>query len=223
VLIVEDEPDLLMVLRDNLEVEGYAVSSASTGEQGVELAFKEHPDLIILDLMLPGMSGFDVCRKVRDRGLDARVIMLTARNSHLDRIAGLDFGADDYMGKPFNLGELRARVRAQLRHGSRADDGPTKYKFSDITVDLKRREVRRRSKSVDLTSREFDLLQYFLLHQNDVLSREKLLREVWGYDETAVSRTVDNFVFKLRKHLEVDSLRPRHLITVHGSGYRFLP
>jgi DNA-binding response OmpR family regulator len=222
VLIVEDEPELVTVLRDNLELEGYAVISATTGEEGLDLLERDKPDVLILDLMLPTMSGYDVCRKVRSAGLNTRIIMLTARNTELDRIAGLDYGADDYMGKPFSLGELMARVRAQLRH-SAPKESPTTRTFSDVTVDLTHREVRRGVRRLDLTSREFDLLQYFIMHEGKVLSREELLKQVWGYDAAAVTRTVDNFVARLRRHLEQDSLRPRHLLTIHGAGYRFVP
>ena len=221
VLIVEDEPETGMVLRDHLELEGYSVLSARSGEEGLELVGRERPDLMILDLTLPAMSGDDVCRSVRRAGLKTRIIMLTARNTEPDRIAGLDSGADDYMGKPFGWGELMARVRAQLRHGT-PSVSPTKLTFSDVIVDLTHREVRRGSARVELTSREFDLLQYFLLHEGQVLSRERLLKEVWGYDAAVVTRTVDNFVARLRRHVEQDPLRPRHLLTMHGAGYRFV-
>ena len=221
VLVVDDEPALQMVLRDNLELEGYTVLAAGTGEQAVELVGRERPDLIVLDLSLPAMSGYDVCRRVRSAGLQTRIIMLTARNTELDRIAGLDHGADDYMGKPFSVGELMARVRAQLRHSPQSEL-VTELQLSTVTVDLKHREVRRGAQHLNLTSREFDLLEYFIHHQGEVISREQLLKDVWGYDASAVTRTVDNFVAKLRRRIEADSLRPRHLLTAHGAGYRFL-
>ena len=223
VLIVEDEPELQILLRRNLEMEGYEVLSAETGEGGVEIALREHPDIIILDLMLPKMTGFDVCRKLRDRGLDARIIMLTARATELDRISGLDGGADDFLGKPFSLWELQARMRAQLRNRTPTlTEHPPEVQFGNVTVNLATRRVHRDNTLVDLTTREFDLLEYFVRHLGDTLSREQLLADVWKYDGLVVTRTVDNFVAKLRKHLEADPLNPLHLLTVHGSGYRLV-
>ncbi len=224
VLIIEDEPELQMVLRDNLQLEGYAVRSAESGELGVELALKEHPDVVILDLSLPKMSGQAVCRTLRARGLDTRIIMLTVRNTEADRIAGLDGGADDYVGKPFSLGELMARVRAQVRERHPGRPAPSgDVRLGEVTVNLRDREVRSGTTVVALTTREFDLLQYFIEHQGETLSRQRLLTQVWGYENSVVTRTVDNFVARLRRHIEADALRPRHLLTVHGSGYRLVP
>ena len=220
VLIIDGDSDLQMALRGTLEVDGYDVLSAETGEFGLELVLKEQPDLMILDLMLPKMSGVEVCRKVRAAQPETRIIMLSARNTEHDRIAGLDCGADDFIGKPFSPDELKARVRAQLRHHPANVPRPTDVTFGNVTIDLVHREVRGGSRSINLTTREFDLLQYFVLHQGEVLTRERLLRDVWGYGTPVVTRTLDNFVARLRKYIEPDPLHPRHLLTVHGSGYR---
>lgn len=224
VLIVEDEPELQMVLRDNLEIEGYVVLSAESGELGVELALKERPDVVILDLTLPKMSGHAVCRTLRAKRLDTRIIMLTVHDTEADRIAGLDCGADDYVGKPFSLAELMARVRAQIRDRSPGQAAPPAVvRLGDVVVTLQDRKVRRGTTVLSLTTREFDLLQYFVEHQGETLSRERLQADVWGYEDSVVTRTVDNFVAKLRRHIEADPLQPRHLLTVHGSGYRLVP
>jgi DNA-binding response OmpR family regulator len=224
ILIVEDESELVTILRDNLELEGYCVLCANTGEAAFELASREKPDLILLDIMLPKVSGYDVCRRVRADGMDLPIIMLTARNNAVDRIAGLDVGADDYIGKPFDIGELLARIRAQLRRREQAQRSVTAKPLilGDVTVDFNRREVKRRSEHVPLSVREFELLRYFSEHHGEVLSRERILSDLWGYSTESLTRTVDNFVVRLRKHIEDDPHSPHHLLTVHGVGYRFV-
>jgi len=224
VLVVEDELALQVILRDNLEFENYEVLLADTGERGLELASQGKADLILLDIMLPSMSGYDVCRKVRAAGFDIPIVMLTARNTALDRIAGLDLGADDYIGKPFNVGELMARVRAQLRRYESAhrQHKAAPVNFGEITVDLEHRKVSRGTQRLALSDREFELLRYFILHHGEVVTREQLLNDVWGYESGALSRTVDNFIAKLRKHVEPNPHQPRHILTLHGAGYRFV-
>lgn len=221
VLIVEDEKEMQVILRDNLEYEGYHVVSVETGEQGLEITLKERPDLVLLDVMLPRMSGYEVCRKIRTSGLETPIIMITARNDEFDRIAGLEFGANDYVGKPFNIPELLARVRVQLRHVETLR-ARSEFGFGDITVDLRRRRVSRRSRPVELSAREYELLQFLITHRGELVTREQLLTAVWGYSHLPFTRTVDNFVMKLRKKLEINPHDPRHILTVHGTGYRFV-
>ena len=222
ILVIEDEPDMLTILRDNLELEGYRVDLAKTGEDGLKLALRDSPDVILLDIMLPGMSGYDVCRNLRSRGVKTPVILITARNSEMDRVAGLDLGADDYVGKPFNIGEVLARVRVQIRHGR--DQEPQRrdeFRFGNVVVDVRRQVVKRAGKRVEMTSREFQLLSYFILHQGELVTRDQLLIDVWGYSHPPLTRAVDNFVFKLRSKLEADPQRPRYFLTAYGTGYRF--
>ena len=223
VLAVEDEPEMQVILRDNLEYEGFEVLSAATGEEGLQLAMAKQPDLILLDLLLPRMSGYEVCRRLRTEHFTMPIIMLTARNAELDRVAGLEMGADDYLGKPFGVGELLARVRVQLRRPRPAGRDPGELRFGDVVVDLRLRRARNGREPLDLSSREFELLEYLIDHADKVVTREELLSAVWGYGAAPLTRTVDNFVAKLRKKVELDPRDPRHILTVHGSGYRFVP
>lgn len=224
VLVVEDEPQMQVILRDNLEYEGYEALGAETGEKGVELAFQTQPDLILLDLMLPGMSGYEVCRKLRDGGLPMPIIIITARNAEMDRILGLELGADDYVGKPFSVREVMARVKVQLRRrANSAEREPDEFKFGEITVDLRHHQARRRSRRIELSGREFELLRYFVMHRGEMVSRQQLLTDVWGYSSMPLTRTVDNFIAKLRRKIERDPQNPQHILTMYGTGYRFLP
>ena len=223
VLAVEDEPEMQVILRDNLEYEGFEVLSAATGEEGLQLAMAKQPDLILLDLLLPRMSGYEVCRRLRTEHFTMPIIMLTARNAELDRVAGLEMGADDYLGKPFGVGELLARVRVQLRRPRQTGRGPVELRFGEVVVDLRQRRARNGREPLDLSSREFELLEYLIDHADKVVTREELLSAVWGYGAAPLTRTVDNFVAKLRKKVERDPRDPRHILTVHGSGYRFVP
>jgi DNA-binding response OmpR family regulator len=221
ILVIEDEPDMLTILRDNLEFEGYKVTVTRSGEEGITLARREPPDVILLDLMLPGMSGYDVCRKLRGHGLTSPIIIITARNTDVDRIAGLDLGADDYIGKPFNIGEVLARVRVQLRRvQSQAPRSGDEFRFANVLVDLRRQVVKVGGKRVEMSSREFHLLSYLILHRGELVSRDQVMADVWGYSHPPMTRTVDNFVSKLRSKLEPDPQRPRYILTVYGTGYR---
>jgi two-component system, OmpR family, alkaline phosphatase synthesis response regulator PhoP len=227
VLIIEDDPSLLLGLTTALEAEGYGVESARTGPEGLRLAVQDHPDLILLDLMLPGMSGFEICKRIRDHDLRSKVIMLTSRSEENDRVFGLELGADDYVTKPFSLRELLARVRAHLRRDEvrvpTEPERPARLHFGDVIVDLDRHEVRRAGAIKPLTRREFRLLEFFIHHPSEVLSRERLLKEAWGHAEQQTTRTVDNHVLRLRKHIEPDPERPRYIKTARGAGYLFEP
>ncbi len=222
VLVVEDEPHMQFVLAENLEVEGYEVTTTGTGEGALGALAQRPYDLMIVDVMLPGMSGFEVCRGVRARGLRIPLIMLTARSEESDRVIGLDLGADDYVTKPFGVRELLARVRAQLRRTAAHPDARDEVLVGDVRVNLRNRLVTRDGRRLDVSNREFELLRYFLAHRGEVVSREQLLRDVWGYNEVVVTRTVDNFVAKLRFHIEPEPHEPRYLLTVHGSGYQLI-
>ena len=221
ILVIEDEPEMQLMLRDNLECEGYEVLSAETGELGMQLGLSRRPDLIILDVILPRMSGFVVCQRLRAAGYAPPIIMLTARNAEIDRVTGLDFGADDYIGKPFSMSELSARVRAHLRRLERLESDPIKLAFGRFVVDTEHREVFRNGEPIELSSREFDLLLYLIRHVGQTVTRDQLLRDVWGYPELPLTRTVDAFVARLRSKLEDKPHMPRHISTVHGVGYRF--
>jgi DNA-binding response OmpR family regulator len=222
ILVIEDEPEMQLMLRDNLQCEGYDVISAETGERGIELGLSRGPDLVLLDVILPRMSGYTVCQKLRRVGFAPPIIMLTARNSELDRVTGLDFGADDYIGKPFSVSELVARVRAHLRRLERVESDPVRLAFGNLVIHTERRVVARDNEEVELSSREFDLLLYLIRHAGETVPRDQLLKDVWGYPELPLTRTVDAFVARLRSKLEVRPHQPRHILTVHGIGYRFM-
>ncbi len=223
VLVVEDEPGLRLTLGDRLASEGYDVDTAADGEAGLERAAAGVHDVIVLDVMLPKMSGFDVCRAVRQRGVTTPILMLTARGQVVDRVVGLKLGADDYLTKPFETIELTARLEALLRRrGSGPQAGGAVYRFGDVVVDLRRAEVTRRGEAVELSAREFKLLRHFLAHRGATLSREELLADVWGYDETPLTRTVDVHVAGLRQKIEGNPRSPEYIVTVHGLGYKFV-
>ena len=223
VLVVEDEPRMRAMLTDNLEFEGYHVTAVASGEAAMT-AFDQHAfSLLLVDVMLPGISGFEVCERLRDRGTHVPIIILTARTQERDRVRGLDLGADDYVRKPFSVRELLARVRAQVRRDDWHSAGGDEFSFGDVTVRLRQRLVTRGGRRVPLSAREFELLRYLIAHRGEVVSRAQLLRDVWGYHHLSITRTVDNYVAKLRTQLEPDSRDPRYLVTVHGSGYQLLP
>jgi DNA-binding response OmpR family regulator len=221
VLVVEDEPQMRCLLADNLEFEGYRVTSVESAEQALARFDRQTFSLVVLDVMLPGKSGFELCRELRARGTRVPVIMLTARTEEADRVIGLDIGADDYVSKPFSVRELLARVRAQLRRDSPSPDAG-EFVLGDVRITLPARLVTKRGKRLDLSPREFELLRYLIAHRGEVVSREQLLRDVWGYSNLSVTRTVDNYIFKLRTHIEPRPHDPRYIITVHGSGYQLI-
>ncbi len=222
ILVIEDNDDLAFGLRNNLEIEGHEVTVATDGRDGLERALEQPPDLIVLDLMLPGLDGFRVLRELRKRDAATPVLVLTARGEEADKVRGLRLGADDYVTKPFSLLELLARVEALLRRAGRTVPEAGRWTFGDVTVDAGRRSVRRAGEAVELAPKELDLLIALLRRDGAVAQRLDLLREVWGYQEAVavVSRTVDTHVAELRRKLEAEPARPRHILTVRKAGYR---
>jgi DNA-binding response OmpR family regulator len=224
ILIVEDEPAMRQGLKDNLEFEGYRVDFAEDGKSGLSLIKENTYDLIVLDVMLPEISGFDVCKKVRESGNMTPIIMLTAKGEEIDKVVGLELGADDYITKPFSLRELLARIKAVLRRGSgAASKDPQEVKIGKIDVDFTSYNALAEGKTVPMTHREFEVLKFLWQRPNETVSRDKLLEEVWGYDEYPTTRTVDNFILKLRQKIEDDPAHPKHILTVHGIGYKYIP
>jgi two-component system alkaline phosphatase synthesis response regulator PhoP len=224
ILVIEDEPQMLLGLRDNLELEGYEVQTAGDGDEGLTKAAAFNPDLVIVDVMLPKKNGFDVCRELRTRSTSLPIVMLTARSAETDKVLGLELGADDYVTKPFSITELLARVRAVLRRAGAQRQAATAdlVRIGDIEVDFKLHQARRGKSRIEFTAREFDLLRYFVQHTGQVVTREQILNEVWGYEEFPTTRTIDNFVAKLRQKIERAPHAPEHILTIHGSGYKFV-
>ena len=220
ILIVEDDTSILRGLKMNLELEGYSVLTAEDGEKGLVLAWEEQPDLVILDVMLPKMNGFEVCKEIRRRKIDVPVLMLSAKNAEIDKIMGLDLGADDYISKPFSLREVLARVNAFLRR-RRSATAPASVSFGSVSVDFATHQATREGKAVSLTTKELDLVRFFAEHEGKVLSRETILDGVWGRAYEGTDRTVDNFINRLREKLD-SSDAPKHFLTVRGAGYRFV-
>ena len=221
ILIVEDDPAILRGLADNLRFEKYDVLTATDGETAYTLQRKENPDLMVLDLMLPRMSGLELCRKLRAEGAQLPILMLTARSEESDRVLGLDLGADDYVAKPFSVRELMARVRALLRRKGSVKELPTHLSFGDVEVDFPRYVTRRGGKPVEMTRKEFAILRLLVARTGEVVTRDELLNEVWGIESYPVTRTVDNHIAGLRAKLEADPARPVYIRTVHGVGYKF--
>jgi two-component system alkaline phosphatase synthesis response regulator PhoP len=221
-LVVEDDAAMSVALRDGFEFEKYAVDMAADGEEGMRLAARSRYDVIILDVMLPKKSGLDVCKELREKGNTTPVIMLTARGQEIDKIVGLKLGADDYVTKPFSFIELLARVEAVMRRSSRKR-AADQVSFGDVKLDFRTYQATRGEKALELTPREFSILRYFLDHPNEVVSRDALLNHVWGYDPSAFTRTVDTHMARLRQKIEPTPAEPRHLITVHRVGYKFVP
>ncbi|MBI4472112.1 MAG: response regulator transcription factor [Acidobacteria bacterium] len=222
VLVVEDDHAILRGLEESLRFERYDVLSAEDGESGYRLALEKKPDLIILDLMLPKINGFEVCRKLRSERFVAPILMLTARGEETDRVLGLDLGADDYVTKPFSVRELLARVRALLRRTQASDALPNELRFDDVAVDFLRYEALKGGRSVEMTRKEFGLLRVLAAKAGQVVTREALLNEVWGYDNYPTTRTVDNHIALLRTKLENNPADPRHLLTFRGVGYKLV-
>jgi DNA-binding response OmpR family regulator len=222
ILIVEDEPNMVSGLKDNFEFEGYTVITAPDGITGLDRALRESPDLVLLDVMMPRMSGLDVCKQLKAKRPSVPVIMLTARGQEVDKVVGLELGADDYVTKPFSIRELLARVKAVLRRSGLPKEEKEQYAFGDVEVNLRSCQVARKGKTLDVSSKEFELLKYFLCHVGEALSRDRLLEDVWGYDRFPSTRTVDAHIVRLRQKLEPKPDEPRFILTIHGTGYKFV-
>lgn len=224
ILIVEDEPSMRMGLKDNLEFESYEVELAIDGAEGLEKIQNGSFDLIILDVMMPKMSGFDVCKAIRKMGMLTPIIFLTAKSEEIDKVLGLELGADDYLTKPFSLRELIARVKAILRRIKSTDEDAVKGEVTvgALTVDFSLFAAKDVNGDVRMSHKEYEILQYLLEHKNEVVSRYDLLNKVWGYESQPTTRTVDNFILRLRQRIEENHNEPKHIITVHGVGYKLL-
>ena len=222
ILVVEDDPAILRGLRHALEYEKHEVLAARSGEEGLQLLRDRHPDLVVLDVMLPTLSGFELCRRARQEGIRTPILMLTARGEDVDQVMGLDLGADDYVRKPFSVPALLARVRALLRRAHPREPLPACAEFDDVSVDFESFEASRDGRPVSLAPKEFAVLRYLIARQGKVVSRHELLEEVWGFEQMPTTRTVDNHVALLRSKLEQDPAAPRRLLTVHGVGYKFV-
>lgn len=222
ILIIEDEPNMVLGIRDSLEYEGYEVSVARDGEEGLNKASAEKTDLILLDVMLPLMSGIDVCRTLRSVGVETPIIMLTARSQEIDKVVGLEVGADDYVTKPFSIKELLARVRAHLRRASKRVADIETFRFSNVELNFKKYRASKGGRELELSAREFDILKYLIQRCGEIVTRDQLLDEVWGYTNSPISRTIDNHIAKLRRKIEDIPSDPQHIITVHRVGYRFI-
>jgi DNA-binding response OmpR family regulator len=222
ILIVDDDPAMRAGLADNLELEGYRVLRAGTLREGRELALAQKPELMLLDLMLPDGDGVSLCRHLRAQGYQQPIIMLTARGEEMDKVLGLEVGADDYVVKPFGLRELLARVRAHLRRHPKAAVPAGPVPVGAALADFQRHLLTREGAALDVSAKEMDLLKYLVAHRGQVVSRDQLLADVWGHQREIATRTVDNFIVRLRKKIEPDPAEPRHLITVHGAGYKLV-
>ena len=221
ILVIEDDISILRGLKDNLEYEGYTVFTETNGEKGLKLALEKNPDLILLDIMLPGMNGYEICRKLKKEKPELPIIMITARGSEIDKVSGLDTGADDYITKPFSIPELMARIRAVIRRTATGPDIPEEYCFGNIKLDFKKYKAFRDNQEIKLSSREFAIMEYFIRHEGEAVHRHDLLNEVWGYESIPTTRTIDNFILDLRKKLEENPSKPKHIESVRDIGYRF--
>lgn len=223
ILIIEDEEELVKGLKLNLVFEGYEVIWALDGEEGLNKALKEAPDLILLDIMLPKKDGLDVCRDLRRRNVTIPIVMLTAKGEEVDKVVGLEIGADDYITKPFSVRELMARLKAHLRRGKKEEKSvPSVYRFDDIEIDFIHFKVKRSGTEFDLTSLEVEILKYLVAHRGEVVTRDALLDKIWGYETYPSTRTIDNHILKLRKKLEEDPAQAKYIFSVYGEGYRFM-
>lgn len=223
ILIVEDEPAMQLGLKDNLEFEGYNVTIASDGQSGLDSILTNQFDLILLDVMLPNMSGFDVCKNARSKGIDTPIILLTARGEEIDKVLGLELGADDYMTKPFSVRELLARIKANLRRTGALTKKDESITFGKLTIQFEAYSVTStEDPDIKLSHKEFEILKYLYDNKNKVVSRYDLLEKIWGYDEQPTTRTVDNFIARLRQKIEEDHNHPKVILTVHGIGYKLL-
>ena len=222
ILVVEDEPDMVLGLKDNFEFEGYEVLTASDGTTGLERARSQKPDLVVLDIMLPKLSGLEVCKTLRSEGFEAPIIMLTARGQEIDKVVGLELGADDYVTKPFSIRELLARVKAVLRRTDGKAKRLARYSFADVDLDFEAYKATKDGTLLELSPREFELLRYLIERKGETVSRDQLLEDVWGYESYPSTRTVDTHIAKLRAKIGDSGSEPRYILTIHGMGYKFI-
>ena len=222
ILIIEDDPAISKGLKESLEDEHYHVITASDGKEGYELSLKENPDLILLDLMLPTMNGQEVCRKLREENVIVPILMLTSKREDADKVIGLELGADDYITKPFNLRELHARIKANLRRSDFSHKEVSIFSFADFEIDFKKQKSKKNGQAIQFSTKEYEILHFFIQHDDEIVSRDMLLDEVWGYDVFPTTRTVDNYILNLRKKIEEDPTQPKYILTIHKSGYRFI-
>jgi len=222
ILIIEDDPAIRTGLKETFTTEGYNVSDAETGTKGFELAGKQNFDLIVLDLILPGKDGIEICKDLRSDGVKTPIIMVTSRKEEIDKILGLEIGADDYVTKPFSIRELLARVKALIRRSTYEPGDIEEVAFANLKIDFKKQEMLKGENPVRLSATEYRILYYFIDHEGEVISRDKFLDEVWGYDSYPTTRTVDNYILSLRKKIEDDPAKPKHLLTIHKVGYKFV-
>lgn len=223
ILIIEDDKSILMGLKDDLEFEGYQVSTATDGKDGLSKAASRDFQLIVLDILLPGLNGFEVCKKLRESGVETPILMLTAaKTEEMDKVVGLELGADDYVTKPIGSRELVARVKAILRRAKQKDELEENYKFGDVEINFKSHEVLKAGQKLHLTALEFKLLKFFVYHRGEVLTRDQILDEAWGEEVVVAHRTIDPHIVHLRKKIEDDPSRPLHILSIRGVGYKFL-
>jgi DNA-binding response OmpR family regulator len=221
IILVEDDPAILKGLEAALTEEHYRVLTAADGEKGLNLIRREKADLVILDVMLPKKDGFEICRELRGSGDSVPILFLTSRKEEVDRVLGLELGADDYVTKPFSVRELQARIRARLRRAGEIRRELEEYSFGDVHVDFRKHEVTKGTDPVQLSARELEVLKYFIQREGEVVTRDALLDDVWGYDTFPTTRTVDNYILSIRKKIEKDPAHPVHLLTIHSAGYKF--
>ena len=222
ILVVEDDPAIRQGLKDLLQSENYSVETCAKGKPATEIVRSEVFDVILLDIMLPDMTGYEVLQQLRSHGVASKIMMLTSRSDETDKVLGLELGADDYLTKPFGKKELIARIHALLRRSEAHKSIVEEISFGGVRIDFQKQEAFRGKNSIPLRSREYKLLQYLFQHEGMVISRAQLLDEIWGYDKTPTTRTVDNYILSLRKKIEKDPAKPKHIITVHTTGYKFV-
>lgn len=222
ILVIEDDPAIQKGLEESLKIDGYNILTSSDGEEGYKKAKKEKVDLILLDIMLPNKNGIDICRDLRRDKIETPILMLTSKKEEMDKVLGLEIGADDYVTKPFSIRELHARIKALLRRSTEVVSEIEELSFGKVHVDFKKHEVIKNKKKIEMTVMEYKILKYFAQREGEVVTREMLLDEVWGFENYPTTRTVDNFILSLRKHIEENPSLPKHLITIHKAGYKFI-
>lgn len=221
-LIVEDDQAILKGLEDNFSAEHFEVICESDGAKGYQAAKKGHYDAMILDVMLPSMNGMEMCKQLRADGVQTPILILTSKGTELDKVMGLEIGADDYMTKPFSIRELNARIKAILRRQAAIVNEIMEFQFGDVHLDFRKQEAKKGKKNINLSVKEFELLKYFIEHEGQVITRDQLLDDVWGYEATPTTRTIDNYILSLRKRLETNPSKPKHFLTIHTAGYKFV-